>query len=67
MSRLAKRLSRLEELQKAVYDAREELQKASDAWATYDADAVWAAYVAAGLAFCEAREKLEDYKKEHKL
>ena len=73
-------MSRLEELEKAVDEAREELQKARGAWATYDADdydadaaaygdAVWAAYVDTHDTACEAyfkaRQELKAYKKEH--
>ena len=74
---------KLEQLQKAIDDAREEIQKASDAWATYDAtygaayDTACEAYAAAVYvadtydAACEAYNKaiqeLEDYKKEHGL
>ena len=47
---------KLEQLQKAVDDASEEIQKADD-------DAAWAAYVA----YCKARQELEDYKKESGL
>ena len=59
-------MSRLEQLQKAVDDALEEIQKASDAWYAYG-DADDAAYDAAWVAFSEAKQELRDYKKEHKL
>ena len=73
-------MSRLEELEKAVDDAREEIQKAWDAWATWDAatyaaadaawvahgDAVWAAYVDTYDTACEACNKAKQELKDYK-
>ena len=66
-------MSRLEELEKAVDEALEVLQKANDAWDAadaddYDADAAWDAYALAADAACyKARQELRDYKKESGL
>ena len=66
-------MSKLEQLKKAVDDAREELQKARDAWdAAADsayanaavraaAYAAWAAYDAALNAYLKAMQELKDY------
>ena len=55
-------MSRLEELQKAVYDAYDAWDAADDAW-----DAAYAAADAALDAYWKARRELKDYKKEHGL
>ena len=54
-------MSRLEELQKAVDDAREELQKARDAWAA--GKGAYADVDDAGAAFRKARRELIAYKR----
>ena len=61
-------MSRLEELQKAVYETGDD---ADAAWATYDADAddadAYAAADAAEDACYKAMQELRDYKKESGL
>ena len=57
-------MSRLEQLQKAVEDALEEIQKASYAWYAYGA-AYGAADAAVYDSYYKAMQELEDYVEEY--